>query len=107
MVSTRQTELCESFPSHVVCAWLGNSRAVAQDNYLQVTDAHFERALQAPHQRAAQNPAQLGAVNVRIGKEVPAPENENRPELPGDTSPYHYLNSGQVTPAGFEPASPP
>lgn len=43
--STRQTELEESFPSHVVCAWMGNSRGVAQRHYLQVTDDHFSRAV--------------------------------------------------------------
>ncbi|MCA9188301.1 MAG: site-specific integrase, partial [Planctomycetales bacterium] len=42
--STRQTELEESHPSHVVCAWIGNSRDVAKKHYLQVTDEHFERA---------------------------------------------------------------
>jgi hypothetical protein len=40
MRSTRQTELVASgFPSHVVCAWLGNSTDVANEHYLQVTDA--------------------------------------------------------------------
>ena len=43
--STRQTELEEMFPRHVVCAWIGNSGAVAEKHYLQVTDDHFERAL--------------------------------------------------------------
>jgi hypothetical protein len=42
--STRQTELEDQFPTHVVCAWLGNSRAVAQKHYLQVTDEHYARA---------------------------------------------------------------
>jgi hypothetical protein len=42
--STRQTELAETFPIQVVCAWIGNSQAVAQDHYLQVMDAHFVRA---------------------------------------------------------------
>jgi len=42
--STRETELTERWPEHVVCAWLGNSRAVAREHYLQVTDEHFERA---------------------------------------------------------------
>lgn len=42
--STRQTELTEQFPAHVVCSWLGNSEKVAQGHYLQVTPAHFERA---------------------------------------------------------------
>jgi hypothetical protein len=43
--STRQTELSEHFPSHVVCAWLGNSEEVAKKHYLQVTQAHVEKAL--------------------------------------------------------------
>lgn len=49
--SSRQTELEEQFPSHVVCAWLGNSPRVAHQHYLQVTDDHFEKAVQkAVHQ---------------------------------------------------------
>lgn len=43
--SSRQTELVEEHPLHVVCAWLGNTPAVAQGHYLQVHDAHFERAV--------------------------------------------------------------
>ena len=39
--SSRQTELAESFPAHVVCSWIGNSEAVARDHYLQVTNDHF------------------------------------------------------------------
>lgn len=45
--SSRQTELCEHWPEHVVCSWLGNSRAIARRHYLQVTDEHFERAVRA------------------------------------------------------------
>ena len=32
-------------PAHVVCGWIGNSEAVALKHYLQVTDAHFEKAV--------------------------------------------------------------
>ena len=42
--STRETELVERFPLHVVTAWLGNTPSVAQKHYLQVTDEHFARA---------------------------------------------------------------
>ncbi len=45
--STRQTELTEHFPAHVVCAWLGNTEKIAQGHYLQVTPAHFDRAIGA------------------------------------------------------------
>jgi len=39
--STRETELAEHWPEHVVCAWIGNSRLVARKHYLQVTEEHF------------------------------------------------------------------
>jgi hypothetical protein len=42
--STRETELAESYPLHVVCAWIGNSEQVAAKHFLQVTDEHFEQA---------------------------------------------------------------
>ena len=44
--ASRQTELQQEFPTHVVCAWLGNTPKVAQESYLQVTEEHFARALQ-------------------------------------------------------------
>ena len=108
--STRQTELTEKFPSHVVCAWLGNSRAVAQDHYLQVTDAHFDKAVTGAEkqpEQAAQNPAQYAAASAGNDREQVEAKNENRPDLPGDSVPYVYLHGKQVTPTGFEPVSRP
>jgi integrase len=104
--STRQTELCEDFPTHVVCAWLGNTEDVALDHYLQVTDAHFERAIaddgKAAH-KAAQQPAENGEDPSQ-----PAPDkNENPPVFPGDSVPCESSQDVRMTPAGFEPASPP
>jgi hypothetical protein len=32
--STRETELAEEFPLHVVCAWIGNSQPIAAKHYL-------------------------------------------------------------------------
>ena len=46
--SSRQTELTDIFPSHVVTAWLGNSEKVAEAHYLQVLDSHFEKARNLP-----------------------------------------------------------
>ena len=45
MRSRRQTELKETFASHMVCKWIGNSPQVARKHYLQLTDEHFERAI--------------------------------------------------------------
>lgn len=44
--SSRQTELTETFPEHLVCAWLGNSPKVARGHYLQKLDRYFDMAAQ-------------------------------------------------------------
>jgi len=41
--SSRETELAESYPLHVVTAWIGNSRAIAAKHYLQVREEDFTR----------------------------------------------------------------
>jgi len=70
--ASRQTELEETFPTHVVCKWMGNSPKVAQKHYLQVTDSHFEKAVQNPVQQAAEMPRNAP---------LPAPTRlENSPE---------------------------
>ncbi len=43
--SSRQTELENTFPTHVVCKWLGNSPQIAHRHYLKVTDSHFDQAI--------------------------------------------------------------
>lgn len=48
--STRETELLEKFPLHVVCSWIGNTERVARNHYLQTTEEHFLKATQNPTQ---------------------------------------------------------
>jgi integrase len=62
--STRETELVERFPVHVVTRWLGNSPNIAAKHYLQVTEAHYDRAASAEPQaqRKAQQKAQQSAA---------------------------------------------
>ena len=98
--STRETELVEEFPEHVVCIWLGNSRIVAAKHYLQVTNEHFERAA-----GAAQNPAQY--LHVSDGKErkLDKSENEKAPDLQGLTSSYDSSVNYLVGDTGFEPVT--
>lgn len=43
--ASRETELANTFPLHVVTAWLGNTPTVATQHYLTVTQQHFEQAL--------------------------------------------------------------
>jgi hypothetical protein len=51
--STRETELVEKFPMHVVTAWLGNSPDIAKKHYLQLTEEHFQRAVGGTEKTAA------------------------------------------------------
>lgn len=58
MRASRETELCNEFPEHVVCKWLGNSPKTARKSYLQVTEEHYEKATQ-------KSGAKSGAVGCR------------------------------------------
>ena len=42
--NTRQTELLEKFPPHVVGAWIGNTRVLVKGDYLRVSESHYARA---------------------------------------------------------------
>ena len=42
--SSRETEILAIHPAHVVHKWIGHTAKVAQQHYLQVTDADFDRA---------------------------------------------------------------
>ena len=53
MRSSRETELVETYPVHVVTAWLGNTASVAAKHYLQTTEEHFEKAVQNPVQQVS------------------------------------------------------
>jgi integrase len=67
--ASRETELMRTDPANVVYAWLGNSREVAEDHYLMVTDDDFDRAAG----KAVQNPVHSDAVS---GLQTPSDENE-------------------------------
>lgn len=102
--STRETELAEEFPMHVVCRWIGNSQPVAAEHYLQLTDEHFERAVRgagesdelddtrSPNGRGvAQNPAQHSAAERGIASQ----------DVQGESSqPVVNTNDGDVSRKG-------
>ena len=112
--STRETELAERFPLHVVCAWIGNSQAVAAKHYLQLTDDHFEQARKAaseatPQQseRPAQSAADKAVPNpVQSGAESTRPDAHALPsmaEISGETADSRYLQLCHVGDEGLEP----
>lgn len=61
--ASRETELAETYPIHVVCDWIGNTARIADKHYLQVTDDHFGTALQ----RAAKSDADSGGQRLSNG----------------------------------------
>jgi len=65
--ASRETELAETYPLHVVCAWIGNSPKVAAEHYLQVTDEHFRRGAAGPGAQNPTQPAAHGAVPEGAG----------------------------------------
>ena len=70
--STRETELAEDYPMHVVCVWIGNSQPIAAKHYLQVTCEHFERASVKAEgdDSALQNPVQQLHERCRNASQV-------------------------------------
>ncbi len=69
--ASRQTELADQFPLHVVTDWIGNSPDIADRHYLKTTDHHFEKAIRglsadATVDATTQNPTQQAAESDRI-----------------------------------------
>lgn len=89
---------------------MAEALAVAQEHYLQVTDAHFAQAStepakeQAPVNSAAQNQAQSAAVTVGTDQDS-VKAAKNRPDLPSDSDQSRYLPNDQVPATGFEPVT--
>ena len=61
---SRETELKEESPFHVVCAWIGNSTVIVAQHYFTVSDAHFAKADCATSDRGS---AESGALRVAKG----------------------------------------
>ena len=109
--STRQTELEETYPSHVVCAWLGNSEKVARAHYLQLTDDHFAQAVagekESGRMKAARIPALHTSARAVTGAKPTFAINEKTPVFPGLSAPCRAMTDKGLTPTGFEPVSRP
>jgi integrase len=113
--ASRQTELCNEFPSHVVAEWLGNTPDVADKHYLLVTEHHFEQAVKGTPKRTAEGGATGGAQEDKKG----GADGGAAPARTGETGDANsladkeirqktavvseYLHGNQVHPEGLEP----
>lgn len=88
---SRQNELEETFPTHVVCAWMGNSPRIARKHYLTVRDEHFDKAAQNQAQQAAEmtgNPREPECENPTKPPENPNKSGQNSPIQESDSGRY-------------------
>ena len=92
--STRETELAEQFPMHVVCSWIGNSKAIAAKHYLQTTDEHFRKATQNPTQTVHDTADSDGQ---------PRQEAPHLSALSGTDKAGQLLTVGKIAEEGLEP----
>ncbi len=111
--STRETELAEQFPMHVICKWIGNSQPVAAQHYLQLTDEHFERAIEPAAvggTQAAQNAAQQPHEATGNGTKPTPLADPGSPVSSGDFSGVPaiagYFTGEKAPRRGFEPLLP-
>ena len=102
--ASRQTELEQSFPTYVVCKWMGNTPSVAHKHYLTVTEDHFQQATE-----------NWGQTGDKLGTQPPVlPRTESQqktrtPEKIGENATFAevvaILENGRVAGTGFEPAT--
>jgi integrase len=94
--ATRETELAEKYPIHVVCAWIGNSPRVANESYLQVTEAHFKSA-QKPTRQTTRSAAEPEGTDW-TGEDTTC-------EFPGDFDNSRDSSGCLVGGTGLEPVT--
>jgi len=99
--ASRETELCETFPLHVVTSWLGNTARIAAKHYLQVTDEHFERAAE----RVRKTTRALHEPPCTTMQALPADGRKNADLEHGDIL-YTTVQCHQVGGTGLEPVTP-
>ena len=93
--SSRETELAREYPLQTVTAWLGNTPKVALENYLQVRDEDFTKAVQ--------NPVQQTSETVRSRSQRSETENEKPLVLQNNTTKQGVFRTQALPPLGLEP----
>jgi hypothetical protein len=93
--ATRQPELEESFPSHVVCAWIGNSEKVARKHYLQVTVGQFAKAVH--------NPVHYTSTQAHAAPHAGGTESKDNSDIRGDVALCGATCSETMGDEGLEP----
>jgi integrase len=106
--ASRETELAAEYPIHVVCAWIGNTAAIAAKHYLTVREEDFERATQGGAKSGAPE-AHFPAQRAAAGKSS-EPHKTTQAETDTSCVPIpacrgDYLSLRPVPPVGLEPTT--
>ncbi len=102
--ASRQTELAASFPLHTVCAWIGNTKAIAAGHYLQVTDADWTRATTT--REAATDPATHKRPSAHTGEQGNARSGPETADLVPVGRECDGVESRPMGRGGLEPPTP-
>jgi integrase len=120
MRASRQIELADEFPAHVVANWLGNSPAVAERHYLKTTEHHIQKALAGPTTGTANSSANRSTISGTMKNSVALPVALHRNEIESKdltklnarkevtSKELVFANHSQrksVHPTGFEPVT--
>ena len=98
MRASRATELVKDFPEHVVTAWMGHSKRIAQKHYLQVTEDDYKPASSNP----TQTPTQQITVSPRRGAQPILSAHEKTLVLQGLAIIRETLQTREVGDEGLE-----
>jgi integrase len=118
MRASREIELCQTFPEHVVAKWMGHTQSVAREFYLQTRDSDFEKAAgwkakpdgeakkaqQRAQQTAAERPRDTMSHTEADQKQTGPEGLENSGLLVGAGS-SSVPQSELLGPEGFEPSA--
>ena len=112
MRASRQTELSAIYPATDVCAWMGNTQAVAADHYLSTLDASFARAAKCGASALQE------ALHSALHNALPTTTDQERLRLTESEQPLDSVGvsrilsavvatcrSAHVPPRGIEPLS--
>ena len=100
--ASRQTELADLFPLHVVTDWIGNSPDIAERHYLKTTDDHFQRAI-SPSEERAQNVTQQAAVSDGFDPQTQNASSSDVESLLALASSCENCTDVHIPPRGVEP----
>lgn len=100
--ASRAIELSETYPAHVVFAWMGHTEAVSRKHYLRPTAEHFAKAVaEITDKKATQNPTQQPQEMPRDVSHVKNDEDRKPCEcntLPKDATDCESVMEGGTSP---------